>query len=160
MTKAQRLTRMKALATGLLVLAAGLYGLAMVMQQRAPAWAGVWTAVAAFAEAAMIGAMADWFAVVALFRHPLGLPIPHTAIVASRKDRIGTALGNFVQRNFLQREIVAQKIAAMKLGERAARWLAEPENSRRLARHVATGLSGAVNVLKDDDVQAVYHNLK
>lgn len=81
MTKAQRLTRMKALATGLLVLAAGLYGLAMVMQQRAPAWAGVWTAVAAFAEAAMIGAMADWFAVVALFRHPLGLPIDRKSVV-------------------------------------------------------------------------------
>ena len=78
-----------------------------------------------------------------------------TAIVPARKDRIGTALGNFVQRNFLQREVVAEKLAAMKLGERAARWLAEPENSRRLSRHVATGLAGAVNVLRDEDVQAV-----
>ena len=103
----------------------------------------------------MVGGIADWFAVTALFRHPLGIPIPHTAIVPARKDRIGTALGNFVQRNFLQREVVAQKLAAMKLGERAARWLAAPENSRRIARHVATGLSGAVNVLRDEEVQAV-----
>lgn len=149
--KRQRLVKMKRTATGMLVVVAVLFGVSKYFEATYPwlAW------VRAFAEAAMVGGIADWFAVTALFRHPLGIPIPHTAIVPARKDRIGTALGNFVQRNFLQREIVAQKIAAMKLGERAARWLAEPENSRRLARHVATGLSGAVNVLKDDDVQAV-----
>jgi uncharacterized membrane-anchored protein YjiN (DUF445 family) len=107
----------------------------------------------AFAEAAMVGGIADWFAVTALFRHPLGIPIPHTAIVPSRKDRIGTALGNFVQRNFLTREIVQAKLGAMHLGDRAAAWLASPEHSRRLAVHVARGLSSAVNVLKDEDVQ-------
>ncbi len=149
--KRQRLASMKRMATGMLVLVAALFALSAYFESQYPwlAW------VRAFSEAAMVGGIADWFAVTALFRHPLGIPIPHTAIVASRKDRIGTALGNFVQRNFLQREVVAQKIAAMKLGERAARWLAEPENSRRLARHVASGLSGAVNVLKDDDVQGV-----
>ncbi len=149
--KRQRLNSMKRTATGMLVVVAALFGIASWYEAQFPwlAW------VVAFSEAAMVGGIADWFAVTALFRHPLGIPIPHTAIVPSRKDRIGTALGNFVQRNFLQREVVTQKIAAMKLGERAARWLAEPENSRRLARHVATGLSGAVNVLKDDDVQAV-----
>lgn len=149
--KRQRLISMKRTATGMLVVVAALFAVARWYETQFPwlAW------VRAFSEAAMVGGIADWFAVTALFRHPLGIPIPHTAIVPARKDRIGTALGNFVQRNFLQREVVAQKIAAMKLGERAARWLAEPENSRRLARHVATGLSGAVNVLKDDDVQAV-----
>lgn len=149
--KRQRLSSMKRTATGMLVVVAALFAVARWYETQFPwlAW------VRAFSEAAMVGGIADWFAVTALFRHPLGIPIPHTAIVPARKDRIGTALGNFVQRNFLQREVVAQKIAAMKLGERAARWLAEPENSRRLARHVATGLSGAVNVLKDDDVQAV-----
>lgn len=149
--KRQRLASMKRMATGMLVLVAALFALSAYFESQYPwlAW------VRAFSEAAMVGGIADWFAVTALFRHPLGIPIPHTAIVASRKDRIGTALGNFVQRNFLQRDVVAQKIAAMKLGERAAQWLAEPENSRRLARHVATGLSGAVNVLKDDDVQGV-----
>ncbi len=149
--KRQRLVSMKRTATGMLVVVALLFAVARWYETQYP-WLS-W--VRAFAEAAMVGGIADWFAVTALFRHPLGIPIPHTAIVPARKDRIGTALGNFVQRNFLQREVVAQKIAAMKLGERAARWLAEPENSRRLARHVATGLSGAVNVLRDEDVQAV-----
>ena len=149
--KRQRLNSMKRAATGMLVVVAILFGVSRWYEAQFP-WLS-W--VRAFAEAAMVGGIADWFAVTALFRHPLGIPIPHTAIVASRKDRIGAALGNFVQRNFLQREVVTQKIAAMKLGERAARWLAEPENSRRLARHVATGLSGAVNVLKDDDVQSL-----
>ncbi len=146
-----RLHAMKRNATALLVFVALLFAAAKVYETQYPwlAW------VRAFSEAAMVGGIADWFAVTALFRHPLGIPIPHTAIVPSRKDRIGTALGNFVQRNFLQREVVAQKIGAMHLGERAARWLSEPANSRRLARHVATGLAGAVNVLKDEDVQAV-----
>lgn len=149
--KRERLVRMKRVATGLLVVSAVLFGLARALESRHPwlAW------VRAFAEAAMVGGIADWFAVTALFRHPLGLPIPHTAIVPARKDRIGKALGNFVQRNFLQREVVADKLAAMRLGERAARWLAEPPNSRRLARHMASGLAGAVNVLRDEDVQQV-----
>ncbi|MEP6763229.1 MAG: DUF445 domain-containing protein [Gemmatimonadaceae bacterium] len=149
--KRVRLVRMKVFATGMLVLVAILFVLSSHYETR---WHWlVW--VRAFSEAAMVGGIADWFAVTALFRHPLGIPIPHTAIVASRKDRIGKALGNFVQRNFLTRDVVASKLYNMKLGERAARWLAEPEHSHRLAQHVARGLSGAVNVLKDDDVQAL-----
>ena len=149
--KRERLVRMKRVATGLLVVSAALFVAARAFESRYPwlAW------VRAFAEAAMVGGIADWFAVTALFRHPLGLPIPHTAIVPARKDRIGKALGNFVQRNFLQREVVADKLAAMRLGQRAAAWLAEPPNSRRLARHMASGLAGAVNVLRDEDVQQV-----
>jgi uncharacterized membrane-anchored protein YjiN (DUF445 family) len=144
-----RLVRMKQVATAMLVVVAVLFVVARVYETRFP-WLGY---VRAFAEAAMVGGIADWFAVTALFRHPLGIPIPHTAIVPSRKDRIGTALGNFVQRNFLTREVVATKLAAMKLGERAAKWLAQPDNSRRLARHVARGLSGAAGVMRDEDVQ-------
>jgi uncharacterized membrane-anchored protein YjiN (DUF445 family) len=149
--KRQRLVSMKRTATGMLVVVAASFLASRLLESQYP-WLS-W--VRAFSEAAMVGGIADWFAVTALFRHPLGIPIPHTAIVPARKDRIGTALGNFVQRNFLQREVVEQKLATMKLGERAARWLAEPQNSRRLARHVATGLSGAVNVLRDEDVQVV-----
>lgn len=146
-----RLVRMKRTATGMLVAVAALFAVSKVYETQYPwlAW------VRAFSEAAMVGGIADWFAVTALFRHPMGIPIPHTAIVASRKDRIGKALGNFVQRNFLTRDVVAAKLYNMKLGERAARWLAEPEHSRRLAQHVARGLSGAINVLRDDDVQAL-----
>ncbi len=147
--KRVRLVRMKQVATAMLVAVALLFVVARLYESRYP-WVGY---VRAFAEAAMVGGIADWFAVTALFRHPMGIPIPHTAIVPARKDRIGTALGNFVQRNFLTREVVASKLAAMKLGERAATWLSRPENSRRLARHVARGLTGAAGVMRDDDVQ-------
>jgi hypothetical protein len=147
--KRVRLVKMKRVATLMLVGVALLFVATRWLEASYP-WLGF---VRAFAEAAMVGGIADWFAVTALFRHPLGIPIPHTAIVASRKDRIGTALGNFVQRNFLTRDVVVGKIAAMQLGDRAAQWLARPENSRRLARHAAHGLSGAVSVMHDDDVQ-------
>ncbi len=142
---------MKRTATGMLLVVAGLFAFAKTYEVQYPwlAW------VRAFSEAAMVGGIADWFAVTALFRHPMGIPIPHTAIVASRKDRIGKALGNFVQRNFLTRDVVATKLMNMKLGERAAHWLAEPEHSHRLAQHVARGFSGAINVLRDDDVQTL-----
>ncbi len=149
--KRVRLVRMKRVATAMLVVVAVLFVIARYFEPRYP-WVGY---VRAFCEAAMVGGIADWFAVTALFRHPLGIPIPHTAIVPARKDRIGTALGNFVQRNFLTREVVASKLAAMRLGERAANWLSQPENSRRLSRMVARGLSGAANVMRDEDVQQV-----
>lgn len=149
--KRVRLMRMKRVATLMLVGVAVLFVVAKYYEVRYP-WLGY---VRAFAEAAMVGGIADWFAVTALFRHPLGIPIPHTAIVPARKDRIGTALGNFVQRNFLTREVVASKLQGMKLGERAATWLAKPEHSHTLAQHVARGLVGATAVLKDEDVQAV-----
>ncbi len=146
-----RLRQMKRVATIMLVIVALAFVITRYYESRYP-WLGY---LRAFCEAAMVGGIADWFAVTALFRHPLGLPIPHTAIVPSRKDRIGTALGNFVQRNFLTREVVTTKLAAMRLGERAAQWLARPENSRRLARATAHGLSGAANVLRDEDVQSL-----
>jgi len=149
--KRVRLVRMKRVASAMLVVVAILFVIARYYEPRFP-WVGY---IRAFAEAAMVGGIADWFAVTALFRHPLGIPIPHTAIVPARKDRIGTALGNFVQRNFLTREVVASKLAGMRLGERAATWLAQPENSRRVSRMVARGLSGAANVMRDEDVQQV-----
>ena len=87
----------------------------------------------------MVGGIADWFAVTALFRHPLGIPIPHTAIVAKRKDRIGRSLGNFVGNNFLAREVIARQLAGMQLGERAAQWLVGAGASgARGARHRRT----------------------
>ncbi len=148
-TRRVRLVQMKRVATIMLVVVAAVFVVARLVEARY-SWLGY---LRAFAEAAMVGGIADWFAVTALFRHPLGIPIPHTAIVPSRKDRIGTALGNFVQRNFLTRDVVADKLAAMKLGERGAQWLARPENSRRLARAAAHGLSGAVSMMRDEDVQ-------
>src|SRR3954463_771011 len=100
----------------------------------APFWLGL---LRATAEAAMVGGVADWFAVTALFRHPLGLPLPHTAIVASRKDRIGRSLGNFVGNNFLARDVIARQLNGMHVGERAAQWLAEAAHPEPGARGVA-----------------------
>jgi uncharacterized membrane-anchored protein YjiN (DUF445 family) len=146
--KAERLVRMKRKATGLLVVFAGVFVAARAFEDRWP-WLGF---VRATAEAAMVGGLADWFAVTALFRHPLGIPIPHTAIIASRKDRIGRTLGRFVQTNFLSRDVIAVRVASLHPGERLARWLADPAHARMIARHVAAGLGGAARVLRDDEV--------
>ena len=108
-----QLDRMKRRATGLLIVATAIFGVTRWYESRYP-WLGFFRAAA---EAAMVGGLADWFAVTALFRHPLGLPIPHTAIVAARKDRIGRTLGNFVQYNFLARDVVERRLAAMRIAE-------------------------------------------
>src|SRR5437016_3966810 len=80
------------------------------------------------AEAAMIGGVADWFAVTALFRRPLGLPIPHTALIVERKDQFAATLGRFVQENFLNAEVLTERIGAARLVPRLAAWLAKPAN--------------------------------
>src|SRR5258705_7321791 len=105
----------------------------------------------------MVGGLADWFAVTALFRQPLGLPIPHTAIVAQRKDRIGRSLGNFVGNNFLAREVIARQLAGMRLGERAAWWLAEPEHQERLARAIAAGVARAAAAIPHHELRRSAH---
>ena len=120
---------MKALALGLLLLAAVVYVVAVFMEPRHAAWGYV----AAAAEAAMIGALADWFAVVALFRHPLGLPIPHTAIIAANKDRLGNQLARFLSDHFLTTEHVQRALARWDLGTQIGRWLADPVSSGRVA---------------------------
>src|SRR5262249_7902792 len=96
----------------------------------------------------------DWFAVTALFRHPLGIPIPHTAIVPARKDRVGRTLGAFVQRNFLSREVIEHRLRTMHVGQRLAEWLADPVNARMHSRDAARALSSAAVMLEDEDVQA------
>src|SRR5690606_14654322 len=128
------LDRMRSIATGLLAAAAVVFVITRVLEDSYP-WVGF---VRATAEAAMVGAIADWFAVTALFRYPLGIKIPHTAIVPTRKDRIGGSLGRFVERNFLSHEVLTAKIRSMQVGERLAEWLQRPESARRLAGH-ATG---------------------
>ena len=142
---------MQRTATGLLAAMTVVFVVASFLQRRWE-WMGF---VRAVAEAAMVGGVADWFAVTALFRHPLGVPIPHTAIIPARKDRIGRSLGGFVQANFLSAAVLEARLAAFRPTERLARWLAEPENARRIAHHAATGLAGAARVLRDEDVQEV-----
>src|SRR5918996_739317 len=118
-----RLDAMKRQATGLLALAAVVFAGASLLEGRYP-WLGY---VRATAEASLVGGLADWFAVTALFRRPLGLPIPHTAIVATRKERIGRILGNFVQNHFLSRDVIAANLRKVHPAERAAQWLADRE---------------------------------
>ncbi len=144
-----RLNKMKRWAVALLILAAVIFAVASALESRYP-WLGI---VRATAEASMIGGLADWFAVTALFRHPLGIPIPHTAIIPKRKDRVGATLGAFVQRNFLNRDVVAAKLHSLHAAERIARWMVEPENARMLARQIGRLLTAAGNVLRDEDVE-------
>jgi uncharacterized membrane-anchored protein YjiN (DUF445 family) len=144
-----RLDRMKRFATGLFVFVTIIFVVTRLLEERYP-----WLApIRAMSEAAMVGALADWFAVTALFRRPMGLPIPHTAIVPTRKDRIGVSLGGFVQNNFLSRELIGAKLRAIGVSRRIAEWLREPANARKISTHVAKALAGTVQVLKDDDVQ-------
>lgn len=154
-TRQAALDAMKRRATGLLGLAAVVFAGASAFQAQYP-WLG-W--VRATAEASLVGGLADWFAVTALFRHPLGIPIPHTAIVATRKERIGRILGNFVQNHFLSRDVIAANLRAVKPAERAALWLSDPINARRIARQVAGGLAKALEALPDDEVQALVHRV-
>ena len=146
-----QLDRMKRRATGLLVAMAAVFVAAHLLEPGYP-WLGY---VRATAEAAMVGGVADWFAITALFRHPLNIPIPHTAIIPTRKDRIGRTLGNFVQHNFLTPQVLGAKLRGLAPSRRAAEWLRRPENSRAIARHAASALRSASEVVKDDDVHAL-----
>lgn len=145
------LRRMKGWATGLLVLATVVFIVAKLFEGRYP-WLGI---VVATAEASMVGAIADWFAVTALFKHPMGIPIPHTAIIPARKDRVGITLGRFVQRNFLNPDVIAMRLEGLRPAERLAKWLMEPEAVRGVARQLARGVSAGANVLRDEDVDHV-----
>ena len=144
-----RLTRMKRIATGLFVFVTAVFVATRLLESRYP-WLG-W--VRAMSEAAMVGALADWFAVTALFRHPMGIPIPHTAIVPNRKDRIGASLGGFVQNNFLSPDLIRAKLQQLGISRRLGEWLREPANARKISMHASKALAGTVQVLRDDDVQ-------
>ena len=152
--KAARLATMKRRATGLLVVVSVIFVAARLLEGRHP-WLG-W--VRATAEAAMVGGLADWFAVTALFRYPLGIPIPHTAIIPTRKERIGRSLGNFLQSYFLRRDVLERRLAGLGLARRVVTWASLPENASRIARQVAQGLARAAEVMPDDDVKSGLHS--
>ena len=149
--RAKQLREMKIRAGGLLVLAAVAFAISHYLSAQYP-WLS-W--VQAFSEAAMVGGLADWFAVTALFRHPLGIPIPHTAIIPARKDRVGQTLGAFVERNFLNRNVIERRLIDARLGERLAKFLSDPANSKAVARHAARGLVAAAESMHDDEVQSM-----
>jgi uncharacterized membrane-anchored protein YjiN (DUF445 family) len=148
---AQRLAQMRWVATGLLVAMAVLFVTTHVLLETYP-WLGV---VNAFAEAGMIGALADWFAVTALFRHPLGLPIPHTAIVPTRKNEIGHALAQFIRENFLTREAVARRLESVDLADRLGNWLAQRANAKRVSRDLGLAMRWLIEAVDAAQLRAM-----
>src|SRR5258707_13649390 len=111
--------------------------------------------VQAGAEAAMVGGVADWFAGTALFRRPLGLPIPHTAVIVERKDQFAATLGQFVQENFLNANVLAERLHSAGLAKRLAAWLADKDNAARFAGNAADVVVTLAGTLRDEEVQRV-----
>ena len=148
------LRRMKIVALSFLLGAAVIFLLCSWLQSRGDAgpWVGY---VRAAAEAGMVGALADWFAVTALFKHPLGIPIPHTAIIKRKKDQLGEGLSTFVRENFLSADNVETKLRSADVASRTGKWLAEPVNADRVAAEASTVLRALVEMLRDEDVQQV-----
>jgi uncharacterized membrane-anchored protein YjiN (DUF445 family) len=143
-----RLRRMKAVAGGLLLVAAVVY----VVTRDQHGFLGF---VNAGAEASMVGAIADWFAVTALFRHPLGLPIPHTALIPRRKDEFGKSLEEFFSENFLNEPVIRERLASADIARRIGEWVSVPEHADRVVAEGASVLAIGLRRLRDADVQSV-----
>ena len=149
------LRRMKAVALGALLFMAALFAVSFAFQQEVPALAYLRAA----GEGGMVGALADWFAVTALFRHPLGIPIPHTAIIPSRKDEIGRTLGEFVETEFLRGDVVRTKLVETPIAARLGEWLSAPAHAERVAAEASVMASSVLQALSDDDVRDVIEEL-
>lgn len=142
------LRRMKRLATALLAFSALVFAVAFALKGQYP-----WLAfVQAAAEGAMVGALADWFAVTALFRYPFGLRIPHTAVIPDRKDEIGESLGRFVEDNFLSEAVVRGELATFGVAGRLGTWLADPANAERVGSEGSVIVQGVLDLLDDEDM--------
>ncbi|MDN3495970.1 DUF445 domain-containing protein [Planococcus sp. APC 4015] len=146
---------MKGVALGALIFMAVVFVFAFAFQQQVPALAYVRAA----AEGGMVGALADWFAVTALFRHPLGIPIPHTAIIPNRKDEIGRNLGEFVETEFLRGDVVRTKLENTAIASRLGEWLADPPHAERVAAEGSLMAAKVLEALSDDDVQGIIEDL-
>lgn len=150
-----QLRKMQGIALGLLVGMAVVFVVAFVLQDRYP-WLSF---VRAAAEGGMVGALADWFAVTALFRYPLGIKIPHTNLVSNKKDEIGAGLGAFVEENFLADDVVHEKLAGISGARAAGHWLQGTGNADRLATMASSAALGLLTVLDDNDVQELIEAL-
>ncbi|WP_414645521.1 DUF445 domain-containing protein [Arthrobacter sp. LAR12-1-1.1] len=146
---------MKLLALALLIVMAVIFVVAFALQKQYPGL----EYVRAAAEGGMVGALADWFAVTALFKYPMGIKIPHTAIIPRRKDQIGASLGEFVETNFLSEQVVQEKLASADIARKAGAWLSSPGGPDRVAKEGAAVIRGAFKVLNDDDVKAVIESM-
>ena len=147
-TRRRGLRRMRTLALSLLLLAAVVFLLTVHRN-------GAWGFVNAAAEAAMVGALADWFAVTALFRHPMGVPVPHTAIIPTRKDALGQSLQEFVTDHFLTADVARDRVASADVARRLGRWLEDEGHSTRVVAEVATATGRALRVLHPDEVRSL-----
>ena len=143
-----QLTVMKRRATGLLVVMTVAFVIVVLLTTDSGG-AGY---LRAALEASLVGGLADWFAVTALFRHPLGIPIPHTAVIAERKDQFGQTLGTFVQQNFLSPDVIATRVRSSNVVGRGAAWLADRDNAAAVAGHAADAVVGLADILRDEDV--------
>ncbi len=143
-------------ATALLAAVAGVFVATVVAGAEGDTWMGY---VQATAEASMVGGLADWFAVVALFRHPLGVPIPHTAIITERKEQFGETLGDFIQTSFLTPDAVAERVQSAQPGRRVGLWLADPVKADRVAGHVLDGAVQVTELLEDEVVHDLLEGL-
>ncbi|MPV53172.1 DUF445 family protein [Corynebacterium sp. zg331] len=149
----------KAFVTGLLAVAALIFLGCSWWQHHpggAPGWVGY---VRAASEAGMVGGLADWFAVTALFRHPMGLPIPHTALIPKKKDQLGDSLSGFVGENFLNAELITEKVATANLPLHAGRWLADPAHARRVSAEAGRLVHNALVSIDPQDAEAVIRRL-
>jgi uncharacterized membrane-anchored protein YjiN (DUF445 family) len=142
------LRRMRSLAVGLLLFAAVVY-LATLDED------GFLGFVNAGAEASMVGAIADWFAVTALFKHPLGLPIPHTALIPRRKEMLGRSLEEFVGENFLHEQVIRERMQVADLSRRVGDWLVVEEQARRVVDEAASVLHIGLTRVRDEDIAAL-----
>lgn len=148
----EALRRHKLLATSLLIVAAVIFLACRYaeVRLRAPGWIGY---VRAAAEAGMVGGLADWFAVTALFKHPMGLKIPHTAIVRRKKDQVGVAMSEFISENFLNAELITQKVREFGIPEKLAHWLVEPENAQKVSEEAGKLTANVVRALDPADAE-------
>lgn len=150
-----RLRVMQRIAVGLLLAATVLFAVARSRHGQHPAWGYV----EAFAEAAMIGAIADWFAVVALFRYPLGIPLWHTAIIPNSKDSIGTSLGNFVENHFITEDSVVERVRKADIALRVGEWLLHPTNSKQVGDAAAGFIRQVLQQVDDDTIRHMIRDL-
>lgn len=157
--KRSQLRKSKAFATVLLIIAAAVYftcrGIESSHQgagELVPGWVGY---VRAASEAGMVGALADWFAVVALFRHPLGIPIPHTAIVRRKKDQVGESLAQFVGDNFLNPALIVDKVRKAKIPENVGAWLVAPGNAEKVSAEVGKFVGNLLEAIDPADAATV-----
>ncbi|WP_188585248.1 DUF445 domain-containing protein [Gordonia jinhuaensis] len=145
---------MKVVATSLLIVATVIYFLMRWLEHRDGANVAAWVGyVRSAAEAGMVGALADWFAVTALFKKPLGLPIPHTALIPRKKDQIGDQLGEFVEENFLTPTVIEGRVESLRLPQRVSHWIADPAHSEQISAEAGRLIGLVAEMLDDEDVE-------